>query len=204
MCIYNACRSVVADTWENDRDLYTYPNDQWAYDAEFQVNCLIYSIFDCIIKQKSQLPNFWTPFYEYEVSSPGTFNNRFMADFLNGKVERFAPKLNDVNLFSTNEMEDAIKEAPIKTMSYEAQAVYEAGKVLWRYYMSMPDANPDASLYDIKGYFQGFDYDKRGKERMKPDSSDELYVEKMGRLKEAMGRLADKIEPKVYEYGFLR
>ena len=39
---------------------------------------------------------------------------------------------------------------------------------------------------------------------MNPTSNDERYNELLAGLKAAMKKLAAKIEPKVYEYGFLR
>ena len=39
---------------------------------------------------------------------------------------------------------------------------------------------------------------------MNPTSNDERYNELLAGLKSAMKKLAAKIEPKVYEYGFLR
>ena len=84
-------------------------------------------------------------------------------------------------------------------MSPEAQAVMQAGRELWRYYHAQPDANPDASYYDIRRYFQKTD----DKGRMNPDSEDNEYMRLWDNLKEALRTLAAHIEPKVYEYDFL-
>lgn len=75
----------------------------------------------------------------------------------------------------------------------------DAGRELWRYYHKQPDANADASYYDIRRYFQGTD-DKR---RMNPDSEDKEYMRLWDNLKTALRQLAAHIEPKVYQYGFL-
>lgn len=90
------------------------------------------------------------------------------------------------------------------TFSAEAEAVLNAGRELWRYYHSQPDSNPDASLYDIKLYFQGTKLTKNGKVQMKTNSDDERYMELIQNLREKLRALASKIEPKVYEYGFLK
>ena len=71
---------------------------------------------------------------------------------------------------------------------------------MWRYYHSKPGVNVNASLYDIKEYFQG--RDARG--RMNPRSTDEDYNRLMAVLQEKLQVLASVIEPKVYEHGFLR
>jgi len=43
-----------------------------------------------------------------------------------------------------------------------------------------------------------------GKEQMNPTSSDSTYNALLDALKKAMKVLAGQIEPKVYEYGFLK
>jgi hypothetical protein len=58
----------------------------------------------------------------------------------------------------------------------------------------------NASLYDIREYFQG--RNEQGK--MNNKSADETYMLLIGHLREKLKQLAEKIEPKVYEYGFLK
>jgi len=69
-----------------------------------------------------------------------------------------------------------------------------------KYYHSKPDCNVNASLYDIREYFQG----RNDKGKMNNKSSDEKYMELIGNLRDQIKILAKKIEPKVYEYGFLK
>lgn len=85
---------------------------------------------------------------------------------------------------------------PIK-FSPEATDVLDAARELWRYYHAQPDANPNASYYDIRLHFQGTKTTKSGKVQMNPDSTD-------AQLRQAVRALAKKIEPKVYLYGFLK
>ena len=84
------------------------------------------------------------------------------------------------------------------------EAVLDAGKKLWRYYHAQPKANPNASYYDIRKHFQGMKVTAKGKEQMNSMSEDERYNELLAGLKAAIKKLAAKIEPKVYEYGFLK
>jgi hypothetical protein len=70
---------------------------------------------------------------------------------------------------------------------------------LWRYYHSQPKADANASFYDIREHFQG----RNDKGTMKTKSTDAQYNELIGILRERLKVLAKKIEPKVYEYGFL-
>lgn len=53
---------------------------------------------------------------------------------------------------------------------------------------------------DIKEYFQG----RNEKGRMNSSSPDEKYMALIGVLRQSLKELAKKIEPKVYEYGFLK
>ena len=85
-----------------------------------------------------------------------------------------------------------------------ALAVLDAGRELWRYYHAQPNANPNASFYDIRLHFQGATVDAKGKAKMNSTSADETYTSLLANLRAAMKNLARQIEPKVYEYGFLK
>jgi hypothetical protein len=90
--------------------------------------------------------------------------------------------------------------------SPEANAVFEAGRELWTYYHKTASQNRNvvynvnASLYDIREYFQG----RNDKGRMNSKSDDTRYMELIGALRSQLVVLADKIKLKVYEYGFLK
>jgi hypothetical protein len=84
--------------------------------------------------------------------------------------------------------------------STEAKAVFKAGKKLWTYYHAQPKCNVNASLYDIREYFQG----RNDKGKMKNKSEDETYNGLIAELRSTLKTLAEKIEPKVYKYGFLK
>ena len=119
-----------------------------------------------------------------------------MSDLLSGKVDGGSI---DTSL-------PGLGDNPVNSvvMSAEAKAVLDAGCELWRYYHKQPKANPNASYYDIRKHFQGMKTTAKGKEQMNATSEDERYNELLAGLKAAMKKLAAKIEPKVYEYGFLR
>lgn len=84
--------------------------------------------------------------------------------------------------------------------SDEAVAVFDAGRELWKYYHAQKDVNVNASLYDIREYFQG----RNDKGRMNARSNDERYTELISELRNKLALLADKIKPIVYEYEFLK
>ena len=87
-----------------------------------------------------------------------------------------------------------------RVFSKTAQKVFDAGRELWRYYHEQPKSNPNASLYDIREHFQG----RNDNGKMNATSSDAVYTHLIGKLRSALKTLAAKIEPKVYEYGFLK
>lgn len=192
VCIYFTVRLSIEPTWLNDRDQFLYPNDGWQNDKEFQSNCLIYTLFHGQNRISSDHgTNHWIPFSEQQVGCKKAFKSNFMSKFLNGEVEF---KKSD-EWFSENEPSKSEKVV----LSEEAQNVYNAGLELWKYYHLQPKANPDASYYDIRKFFQG-----ESKGRMNNGSSDEKYMELISDLREKMKLLAKKIELKVYEYGFLK
>ena len=193
--IFFSVRHIIESTWFNDRDQFLYPNEGWKNDNEFQTNCLVWTLFNNNIQSKYGI-NHWIPFTESEVDAKERFESHFMSDFLAGKINSEQPK----DLFSDVDAGvETRRDKPLQ-ITPESQAVMAAGRELWRYYHTMEDANPNASLYDIKEYFQGRD----DKGRMNAKSDDKHYTELLENLKSAMQALADQIRPKVYEYGFLK
>mgnify|MGYP001335326154 CR=1 FL=1 len=188
--IYYTLRNIIEATWINDRDQYLFPKLDWANDIEFQNNCLVYALFTNNI-QSTHGTNYWIPFTEQEVNSREKFESNFMSKFINGKLK---PE-NNGDLFGNQTQ----RTAPL-TFSPEAIAVLGAGRELWKYYHRQPNCNVNASLYDIKEHFQG----RNESGKMNNKSSDETYMNLIGDLREKLRQLADKIEPKVYEYEFLK
>jgi hypothetical protein len=91
-----------------------------------------------------------------------------------------------------------------RTFSKEAMAVYNTGLEFWKYYHSKIKTNKtvsvNASFYDIKEYFQG----RSEKGIMNTKSDDNIYNGLLSALKEKLKVLTLKIQPKVYQYGFLK
>lgn len=215
--IYFSVRLCIDANEDNDRNNFWNPdNNNWHSDTEFQSDCLAFTLFHGqnritsipLTPEGGTAPspseraggedsgvrgiNHWIPFTEQEVNAPEPFASHFMTDFIKGKTIANSPEL-----FSGKEV--LILKEPL-AFSEEATAVFNAGRELWRYYFTHPDANPNASLYDIREYFQG----RNDKGRMNTKSTNEEYNQLIGNLREAVSVLAKKIEPKVYEYGFLR
>ena len=200
-CIYLTIRKIIQDTWLNDREQYLFPKETWAGDIEFQTDCLIWSIFNNAVKEENGICH-WIPFYEDEVNSPAPFNSRFMADFLHGKIERKKVEVTG-GLFEQLAAEESANVAPIEALSPAARAVLDAGREIWRYYMSKPGISANASFLDIRAFFQGHKTTDKGKRIMNSTSDDVHYTELLKELRLRMKDLEASIEPKIYEHGFL-
>lgn len=191
---YFAVRKSVTATWLNDRDQFLCPNDGWENDYIFQTNCLIWTLFNNNIQSKYGT-NHWIPYSEAEVDAKERFESHFMSDFLAGKIVPEKPKK---DLFSDASV-GANDYLPLQ-FTPQAQAVLDAGRELWRYYHAQPNANPNASFYDIKEHFQG----RSASGRMNSSSDDARYTQLLANLKATLKALGEQIKPKVYEYGFLK
>ena len=211
ICVYYSVRHCIEATWLNDRDQFLFPNDGWQTDNEFQSDCLAYTLFhgQNRISIKGGV-NHWIPFTEEEVDAKEKFKSHFMSDYIKGKASLDDESIDgnadngqqaEGDLFAaehTAERNPGNGGTPL-AFSPEAQAVMDAGRELWRYYHAQPGADPDAAFYDIRLHFQGTN--TRGK--MNADSDDERYTALITTLRQRLKQLAHKIEPKVYEYGFL-
>lgn len=188
--IYFAVRKCIDQTWLNDRDQFLCPNDGWQADITFQNDCLAYTLFSNNIQSQFGT-NRWLPFTEQEVNARAKFDSNFMTQFIAGKLilEKTAP------LFDTPE----VRTTPL-IFSAQAQAVFNAGLALWQYYHQQPNCNVNASLYDIREHFQG----RNDSGKMHNKSNDETYMGLIKNLREQLKQLQKNIEPKIFEYGFLK
>ena len=188
--VYFAVRHCIEATWLNDRDQFLYPNDGWQADSDFQNDCLAYTLFSNGI-QSQYGSNNWIPFTEQEVKARTKFDSNLMTQFIAGKLKQ--EKV--ATLFDTQEQ----RITPL-IFSAQAQAVFSAGLALWQYYHQQPNCNVNASYYDIREHFQG----RNVTGKMNNKSADETYTGLIKNLREQLKLLQKNIEPKVYEYGFLK
>ena len=196
--IFFTIRWVIEAIWKNDRRQYEIPTDSWQTDTEFQNDCLAYTLFhgQNRISSKEGI-NHWIPFTKQEVDAPERFASNFMTDFIKGKIKPTEEEEHQ-KIFNQDNL-NLIPSAPL-VFSSEAQAVFDAGRELWHYYIKQENINPNASLYDIREYFQG----RNEKGKMNNSSNDETYTTLISNLREKLKILAGKITPKVFEYGFLK
>ncbi|EAH7208107.1 hypothetical protein FVZ76_00375 [Campylobacter jejuni] len=191
--IFFSVRHAIPATWLNDRDQFLYPNDLYKKDNEFKSDCLAFMLFHGKnrISAKEGI-NHFIPFSEKELGiTKEAFESDFMYKFIKGKIK-------DENSLFGDEL------AKIE-FSLEAQELLKAGKELFKYYHTHSEDKGylvNASFYDIKEFFQG--RDEKGKMNNPAKAKDEHYKALLCDLNANLKTLAKKIEPKIYEYGFLK
>ncbi|ECL1869584.1 hypothetical protein ACMCYW_000086 [Campylobacter jejuni] len=191
--IYFSVRHAINATWINDRDQFLYPNDLYENDDEFKSDCLAFMLFHGQNKISSKEGiNHFIPFSEKELGiTKEAFESDFMYKFIKGKIK-------DENSLFGDEL------AKIE-FSLEAQELLKAGKELFKYYHTHSEDKGylvNASFYDIKEFFQG--RDEKGRMIHPSQAKDEHYKILLSDLNIALNALAKKLEPKIYEYGFLK
>ncbi len=209
MCIYFSIRYCIKATWQNDRDQFYAPyNDAWQDDNEFKNNSLAF----CLFHNQNRIMNFdntkkygkfveinhFIPFDEEEVGAKERYASHVLLDFLKVKLQE---QTQNNNLFDSSK-----KERKPLEFSETALSVLNAGREIYRYYHTQDfinrPYNANASLYDIKEFFQG--RNAQGKLNLPAKAKDEYYKQLYANLQDALKDLAKEIQPKVYEYGFLR
>ena len=173
-CIYLTVRHAIKADWLNDRDQFMAPNKDRENDIEFQNDCLMATLFhpqNRIISAINHC-NYRIPFKESDVDSKEKFSSDFMYNYIKDR-----------------------------NFSEEAKKVYNAGKILRKYYHSncKENYNQNASLYEIREYFQW----RNESWTLNIKSEDEVYNHLLYNLKVAMYELNLKIIDGIYEYWFL-
>ncbi len=198
--IYFSARHCIKATWQNDRDQFYAPyDDTWQDDSEFKNNCLAFMLFHTQNRiTTAQGTNHFIPFSEDEVDSKERYLSHALLDFLKGKIKE--SKESDSLFLNAKKENKPLKFSP------SASKVFDAGREIYRYYHTRDFTNrpynANISLYDIKEFFQG--RNKQGRLNSPTTAKDEYYKQLYANLQYALKDLAKEIQPKVYEYGFLR
>ncbi len=196
--IYFSIRHCIKATWQNDRDQFYAPyDDAFQDDSEFKNNCLIFMLFHTQNRiTTTQGTNHFIPFSETEVESKERYSSHALLDFLKGGIKEDGDSL----FLSAKKENKPLEFSPC------ASRVFGAGREIYRYYHTQASTNrhynANASLYDIKEFFQG--RNAQGKLNLPAKAKDEHYKQLYANLQDALKDLAKEIQPKVYEYGFLR
>ncbi len=196
--IYFSVRHCIKATWQNDRDQFYAPyDDAFQDDSEFKNNCLTFMLFHSKNRiTTTQGINHFIPFSETEVNAKERYSSHALLDFLKGGIKEEGDSL----------FLNAKKENKPLEFSLCASKVFDASKEIYRHYHAQDFTNrpynANASLYDIKEFFQG--RNAQGKLNLSAKAKDEYYKQLYTNLQDALKDLAKEIQPKVYEYGFLR
>ncbi|GAA7731096.1 hypothetical protein JP0163_14920 [Helicobacter pylori] len=196
--VFFSIRHCIKATWQNDRDQFYAPyDDAFQDDSEFKNNCLTFMLFHTQNRiTTTQGTNHFIPFDEEEVEPKERYSSHALLDFLKGGIKEEGDSL----------FLNAKKENKPLEFSQSASRVFDAGREIYRYYHAQDfinsHYNANASLYDIKEFFQ--DRNAQGKLNLPAKAKDEHYKQLYANLQDALKDLAKEIQPKVYEYGFLR
>ncbi|MFA8014195.1 hypothetical protein [Helicobacter pylori] len=196
--VFFSIRHCIKATWQNDRDQFYAPyDDAFQDDSEFKNNCLIFMLFHTQNRiTTTQGTNHFIPFSETEVNAKERYSSHALLDFLKGGIKEKGDSL----------FLNAKKENKPLEFNQSASRVFDAGREIYCYYHKQASTNrpynANASLYDIKEFFQG--RNAQGKLNLPAKAKDEYYKQLYANLQDALKDLAKEIQPKVYEYGFLR
>lgn len=175
-------RKIIKPTWINDRDQFIQPTEPLT--DEFKNDCLIWMLFNGSNLTASANDLEW-----------------------NGKkwsiVNHFIPfteeEVNAPDRFESDFMVQYLKE---KTLSAEAQTVLQKGKELWQAYFSQTDVRAvrdelklnraDVGWYQIRKALQA------------RNASGDFPPVSFKPFEEAYKALSEKLQPMVYELGFLK
>ena len=196
-----AMEKVVSPTWLNDRDQFLIPDKELP--EEFKLDSLVYMLFHNSNLtasadglewngRKWSIVNHFIPFTEEEVNAPDRFESDFMVRYLDKKRQecRFPDE------------QPPIGEATL--LSLPAQAVLAAGREIWCTYFDRFSSfdyairekfklnRPDVGWYQIRQALKAYGESAEGR----PTD--------FSKFESAYRALADKLRPKVYEYGFLK
>ncbi|MFM2074431.1 MAG: hypothetical protein RJB34_736 [Pseudomonadota bacterium] len=175
-------RRIIKQTWLNDRDQFLIPTEPLS--DEFKTDCLLWMLFNGSNLTASadglewngktwNIVNHFIPFTEAEVGAPDRFESDFMVQYLADK-----------------------------TLSPEALAVLNAGRLLWKSYFSQTDVHSVRDEYKLNRADVGW-YQIRNALKKRNESGDTAPVS-FSPFEAAYATLSDKLRPQVFSLGFLR
>lgn len=174
-------RRLVRPTWLNDRDQFLQPTGELT--EEFKTDCLIWMLFNgsnltasanglVWNNKKWSIVNHFIPYTEAEVDAPDRFESDFMVQYLADK-----------------------------SLSAEATAVLDAGRILWKTYFSHTDARTVRETYKLNRADVGW-YQIRNALAERNKSGDTAPVN-FSPMEAAYAALTEKLRPMVFSLGFL-
>lgn len=192
VAIVYSVRRLIKQTWLNDRDQFLIPTEHLT--EEFKNDCLIWMLFNGSNltasandlewnDKKWNIANHFIPFTEEEVGA----NDRFESDFM----VQYLSNLTDFKNLSG-----------VASLSPESKAVLQEGKKLWQSYFEHTDVRAVRDELKLNRPDVGW-YQVRNALKKRNESGDYLPVS-FKPFEEAYKTLTEKLQPMVYELGFLR
>ncbi|MDD4214869.1 MAG: hypothetical protein PHR81_08675 [Bacteroidales bacterium] len=175
-------RRLVKPTWLNDRDQFLQPTEPLT--DEFKNDCLVWMLFN-----GSNLT----------ASANGLQWNGKTWSIVNHFIPYTEEEVNAPGRFESDFM---VQYMAGKTFSEEAKAVLEKGKLLWQAYFAHTDVHsvreelklnrPDVGWYQVRKALQA------------RNASGDFAPVSFKPFEEAYKTLTEKLQPMVYELGFLK
>lgn len=175
-------RRLIKPTWLNDRDQFLIPTEQLPED--FKNDCLIWMLFNGSNLTASANDLEW--------------NNKKWS-IVNHFIPFTEEEVGAKDRFESYFMVDYLKD---KKLSKESKQVIAEGKKLWQSYFNHTDVRavreefklnrPDVGWYQVRKALQA------------RNNSDDYVPVSFKPFEEAYKTLTEKLQPKVYEYGFLK
>ncbi len=182
VAIIFSVRRLVAPTWLNDRDQFLQPTKPLSED--FKNDCLIWMLFNRTQRTASANDLEW--------------NNKKWS-IVNHFIPFTEEEVNAPGRFESDFMVQYLKD---KTLSTEAVTVLQQGKELWKAYFANTDVRtvrdelklnrPDVGWYQVRKALQA------------RNTSGDFPPVSFKAFEEAYKSLTEKLQPMVYELGFLR
>jgi hypothetical protein len=198
-------RRLIKPTWLNDRDQFLQPTAPLS--DEFKSDCLVWMLFNGSNLtagandlewngKKWSLVNHFIPFTEAEVGAPDRFESDFMVRYLSsaggGGLSSAGGGARRAEVDSTGG----------GGLSPEAQAVLTEGRKLWQAYFAHTDVRsvrdelklnrPDVGWYQVRKALEA------------RNKSGDFAPVSFAAFKAAYDALTEKLQPMVYELGFLK
>lgn len=222
-------RRLITPTWLNDRDQFLQPTESLA--DEFKTDCLMWMLFNRCNRAASannlewnnqtwSIVNHFIPFTEAEVNAPARFESDFMVQYSTNlpALANPSPVIPakagihvDVEVAQKPKMDSRFRENEgIETnddiryggLSREANAVLNAGRILWQAYFAHTDVRNVRDEFKLNRPDVGW-YQIRNALKARNNSGDFLPVD-FSAFESAYKTLGDKLRPQVYTLGFLR
>lgn len=206
VCMLFSARKLIQANWLNGKDEYFAPNEEHEKFAEFSYDSIIYSHFHGSANQSSLRG------IEYDGKPHNVFNQFFfmspedikeLADEHSNEAVYSDVNENGVGRF-THTLLQGIESSSEVSLSNEAQAVLETAKEIliksFKYRKEFDKVKPE---YHINTWDAGW-YQVRGLVDWVVKNGLDKEVETLQKLfKQQFTTLADKMQPLVYDLGFL-